>query len=161
MRVNTLFLKGLSKGLSSWNNYWFYPAPLLNLALCRIIFVGFQMWLLLAKDYGSGLLTRATIPDSVYAPLPVVRLFNTLFSWDLPPNSFLTSLFWLTLAAGLLALIGLKTNFNLPVFALGNLYIQSYMYSFGKFHHPEALMLIALLALAVSPAGRVAFIRCV
>lgn len=152
--MNNLFSGRLPKLFSFWNNYWFYPAPLFNLALCRVIFVGFQLWYLLAKGYGDTMLARADVPDSIYAPLPVVQLFNALFAWDSPPDFFLTSLFWLTISTGLLALIGLKTNLSLLIFAVGSLYIQSYLYSFGTFHHPEALMLLALLMLAISPAGR-------
>ena len=31
--------------------------------------------------------------------------------------------------------------------------MQAYIYSFGEFHHPEALMMITLVILAMSPAG--------
>ncbi|MGC1308971.1 MAG: hypothetical protein WA885_17225 [Phormidesmis sp.] len=158
MSVNNLLSEGFSKAFSRsvtfWNNYWFYPAPLFNLALCRIIIVGFQLCFLFIKDYGSEVLTRASVPSSIYNPLPVLQGLNVFFPWESPPDFFLTAVFWLASVFGVLALIGLKTNISLFVFAIGNLYIQSYLYSFGKFHHPEALMLIALVVLALSPSGK-------
>jgi hypothetical protein len=54
-----------------------------------------------------------------------------------------------------LSLIGLLTNFSLVVFATTSVYLQAYLYSFGDFHHPEAVMMIALSVLAISPSGRV------
>jgi hypothetical protein len=30
-----------------WNSYWFRPAPLLDLAILRIVAVGLQLWLML------------------------------------------------------------------------------------------------------------------
>lgn len=47
------------------------------------------------------------------------------------------------------------TNGGLFLFAVGNVFMQAFIYSFGDFHHPEALMMIVLSALALSPAGRV------
>ena len=72
-----------------------------------------------------------------------------------PQYALLELTYWVTLIAGMMALIGLRTNLGLWIFALGNLFIQAYIYSFGDFHHPEALMLITLLILAFSPAGGV------
>jgi hypothetical protein len=54
-----------------------------------------------------------------------------------------------------LSLVGLVTNFSLVLFAATSVYLQAYLYSFGDFHHPEAVMMIALSALAISPSGRV------
>jgi len=41
------------------------------------------------------------------------------------------------------------------IFAAGNVFMQAFLYSFGEMHHPEALMMIALTVLALSPAGGV------
>ena len=54
-----------------------------------------------------------------------------------------------------MALIGLRTNTSLIIFAVGNVFMQAFAYSFGDFHHPEALMMITLSVLALSPAGGV------
>jgi hypothetical protein len=154
MHLKNQLSKRLSRSLAFLDNYWFYPAPLFNLALCRIIFVGFQLGYLLIKDYRTEVLTRSEVPSLTYSPLPVLQLLNYIFPWDAPPVSFLETVFWLSAGFGALALVGLKTNFSLLIFAIGNIYLQSYLYSFGSFHHPQAIMLVALLLLALSPSGK-------
>ncbi len=145
----------LSGSLKIWNSYWFYPAPLFNLAICRIIIVGFQLGYLFWASYLPNVLAQADIAGLTYSPLPIFRVLNAPFPWDAPPSFFLTTIFLVTTVSGLLSLIGLRTNFSLLIFAIGNLYLQTYLYSFGKFHHPQALMLISLFVLALSPVGRV------
>ena len=34
-------------------------------------------------------------------------------------------------------------------------YVQTYIFSFGDFHHPSSVMIVALTAMVLSPAGRV------
>ena len=44
------------KGLSQvWTTYWFRPAPLFNLAVCRIFIVAFQLFYLINNNYISKL----------------------------------------------------------------------------------------------------------
>ena len=143
----------LLKRFEFWNNYWFYPAPLFNLAMCRVIIVGFQLGYLFVRNYWDKMLTRASLPGVNYYPLPIFKVLNYPLPWDLPPNFFLIATFTITVISGVLSIIGWKTKFNLILFALGNTYIQTYIYSFGKVHHSQALMLIALAVLALSPAG--------
>ena len=143
--------------LRRWNAYWFRPAPLVNLAICRIVVVASQLFLLVFTGYNSNRFVQlAALPDSLYRPLPVLRPLLWPFGWSYRPSFetiFVTH--WITVAAGVLALIGLRTNSALFVFAAGNIFMQAYFYSFGDFHHPEALMMITLSILALSPAGRV------
>ncbi|WP_049561187.1 DCC1-like thiol-disulfide oxidoreductase family protein [Limnoraphis robusta] len=142
--------------LEIWNNYWFRPAPLFNLAICRIIFVTFQLIYILKPDYFNNILNRASWPDAVYTPLPFVQLLTLPFGWsEPPPDIFLFAIYWITVGTGLFALLGFKTNLSLIPFSLGCLWMQKYLYSFGKYHHPEALMMMALFVLALSPSGRV------
>jgi predicted DCC family thiol-disulfide oxidoreductase YuxK len=56
------------------------------------------------------------------------------------------------LQLGRLAIFG--TNLSLIIFAVGNVFMQAFDYSFGDFHHPEGLMMITLSIFALSPAGR-------
>ncbi|VXD11796.1 DCC1-like thiol-disulfide oxidoreductase family protein [Planktothrix paucivesiculata] len=139
-----------------WNAYWFRPAPLFDLALCRIIIVGFQIGYLLVKEYHRQMLERGDIPGLDYEPLHIVQWLT--FPWGtetIPPDWFLSMTFGLTFISGITALIGFKTNLSLIFFAIGNLFIQAYLFSFGKYHHPQALLLITLFLLALSPSGGV------
>ena len=138
---------------SSWDNYWFYPAPLFNLAICRIIIVGFQLGYLFIKHYWNEVLTRASIPAVDFIPLLIFKLLNSFFPWDMPPTAFLMAVFIATTVSGIFSLIGFRTRLSLLFFALGNLYIQTYLYSFGRIHHSEAIMLIALFFFTLAPVG--------
>ena len=138
---------------TNWDTYWFYPAPLFNLAMCRMIIVGYQLGYLFVRDYWDKVLTQASLPTVEFTALPIFKLLNLLFPWEVPPIAFLMAVFVATIAAGILAFIGLKTRLSLLVFALGNLYIQTYLYSFGKVHHSQAVMLITLLLFTLAPVG--------
>ncbi len=63
-------------------------------------------------------------------------------------------MWFITLIAGVSSLVGFLTNINLLVFAIGSIFLQAYLYAFGELHHPEAVMMVTLVALALSPAGR-------
>ncbi|HEY9865591.1 MAG TPA: DCC1-like thiol-disulfide oxidoreductase family protein [Candidatus Obscuribacterales bacterium] len=140
----------------NWNAYWFLPSPLFDLALCRIIIIGFQLGYIILKSYHAKILKQGDIPGLVYDPLPIVGWLT--FPWgveQVPPDWFLSVIFYLTFIFGITALIGFKTNLSLIIFAIGNLFIQSYIFSFGSHHHPQALLLITLFILALSPSGAV------
>lgn len=139
-----------------WSNYWFRPAPLFNLAVLRIVAVGFQLVYLFQKSFLSQLSEHAALPSTLYAPLPILQVFSQLAGWgDRPTLLVLLLTFWLTVFTGILSFIGASTNITLLIFALGNLLIQAYLYSFGDFHHPDALLIISLLILAFSPCGQI------
>lgn len=110
------------KGLSQvWTTYWFRPAPLFNLAVCRIFIVAFQLFYLINNNYISKLFDLSALPNSQYKPLPILQLLVSPLGWNYnPPFAFLAIVFWLTLVVGLLALIGLKTNLSLIFFGVVN-----------------------------------------
>jgi len=138
-----------------WKNYWFYPAPLFNLAILRIVAIGFQVIYLFQKNFLSQLLEHAALPTALYAPLPILQLLSQWVGWgDRPTLLVLMSTFWLTVFTGVFALLGAGTRITVLLFAVGNLLIQAYLYSFGDFHHPDALLIISLLILAFSPCGQ-------
>lgn len=141
---------------AAWRRYWFAPAPLLDLAFARIAIVGFQLWFVARPGYGATLRARTALPDSLYDPIPLLHLFVVPAGWTFRPGEgMLEFVLLVTIAAGVLALIGLFTNTALVTFAVGCAFLQSFLYSFGDFHHPEAVIVIALGLLAVSPAGGV------
>lgn len=134
----------------AWLDYWFRDAPLLNLAVCRIVIVATQLKILFSSSYASA----AALPAAMYDPLPVLHLMLAPVGWDYRPSlAVIEAIHNLTLGAGVLALVGLLTNVGLVLFAAGNVFLQAYQYSFGNFHHPEAPIMIALMILALSPAG--------
>jgi hypothetical protein len=139
-----------------WRAYWFTPAPYLDLAVVRVFAVGIQLFSLWYFDLLGSITERAALPDHHWAPLTILKIINLPFGWGYrPPLEWLTSLHDVAIAAGILALVGLATNLSLAVFAFACVYLQAYEYSFNDFHHTEAITMIALSALAISPSGRV------
>lgn len=149
---------------SRWAGYWFRPVPLLTLDVCRILIVANQIWELLGRQH--FIISRTRLPEVLYDPLPVVRLLTLPWGWSgwgslaggpwayRPSFAAVDWIYALTVAVGVTSLIGLCTRTSLAAFALGNLFLQALAYSFGDHHHPEALTMIALGLLALSPAGR-------
>jgi hypothetical protein len=138
-----------------WNRFWFSDAPYFDLAVLRLIAVGMQLFYMLNEQF-SDLTYVYTLPSSVYAPLPLLRAL--LWPWGLtgpPPSQVVFALYGLSVLCGFLALAGLLTNLSLLLFALGCLFLQLFVFSFGQYHHPEAILLLALMAIALGPSGRV------
>lgn len=69
-----------SRLVESWNRYWFPQAPLLDLAILRIIAIGTQLALMLFDPrYGLASLAEVgAVPDAYYKPLPFFLPFVTL-----------------------------------------------------------------------------------
>lgn len=144
----------MRKLADAWRKYWFAPAPLLDLAVARIAIVGFQLWWVARPAYRAALLARTELSDALYDALPILHALVAPIGWTFRPGAeFLEIVLFLTIVAGALGLIGLFTNAALVLFALGCAFLQSFLYSFGDFHHPEAVLIIALGLLALSPAG--------
>jgi Vitamin K-dependent gamma-carboxylase len=142
--------------LKAWRKYWFRPVPLVYLGLLRIVAVGAQLIMLLMEDgYGLRQLAGlASLPDSMYKPLPALQAFLLPFGLDARPSfALVTVIYWITAVAGIGALVGWMSRFSLLLFAVGNTFLQAFAYSFGDLHHREALMIITLWLLAVAPAG--------
>lgn len=142
--------------VAAWRRYWFAPAPCFDLAMTRIVVVAYQLWHITRPGYRGQLVGRTALPDALYDPLPVLHLLLWPAGWAYRPDAVVLDVVLLaTVAAGALALIGLLTNGALIAFALGCVFLQSFLWSFGDFHHPETVPVIALGLLALSPAGAV------
>jgi predicted DCC family thiol-disulfide oxidoreductase YuxK len=143
-----------------WLGYWFRPSRLFNLAICRLALVGAQMFLLHwfgTLDYAINLAKQAsTGGESLFFPLLVYQLLTLPFGDNFIPSiEGFQAIYYLTLFAGTCSFLGLWTNPSLVVFAVGNIFLQAFSYSFGEIHHPHGLMMIALAILALSPCGEI------
>jgi len=141
----------------AWAKYWFRPAALFDIAALRVLAVGLQLGLLLLDPrYNlASLKVIAALPSSLYWPLPVVHLLSLPFGGAYALSlGTMQSVQVVTMCAGFLALIGLFTNASLLVFALGCTFLQGWACSFDDIHHPEAVMMVALGALALGPSGK-------
>ena len=95
-----------------WNAYWFRPAPLLDLAVCRVIVVGVHLFVMLVpyallKYPVYGMLEHyAALPASKWNPEPLLMRLFLLPLGGARPGLELTQ--WvqaLTIVAGALALV--------------------------------------------------------
>ena len=141
---------------AAWQRYWFRPAPLVDLAVVRLIAVGFQLSHLAALSPRALFADLAALPDFMYAPLVVLRVMALPFGWHYrPAEDLMMGIYWATLVFGVLAFVGYRTTLSLLVFAVGNLFMQAYLYSFHEIHHPEAIVMLTLVVIALAPAGAV------
>ena len=132
--------------MNAWQRYWFAPAPCLDLAVVRVIAVATQLFMM--AIYGGQLHVlelRAAMPAESWQPLLILNAMNLPWGWEFRPSfETLRIIYYVAIGAGLLSLVGLLTNLSLAVFAASCVYLQAFVYSFGDFHHPEAVMMIAL-----------------
>lgn len=143
--------------MDALRRYWFAPAKCFDLAVVRIIAVATQLILLYAfADHYGKMVALAELPDDFWDPLLIMNFLHLPFGWGVRPGlEVVQSIYWLSVIAGVLSLVGLATNLSLGVFAVTSIYLQAFFYSYGDYHHPEAVMMIALAVLALSPSGRV------
>lgn len=142
----------LQRAVSVWNWIWFPPSTGIRLAVARIVVVAFQLFIFFPSlreqlrflGPGRGFIEPQALIAAMMAVLP---------EGSFPTAASLTLLFWITAAAGVLALVGLATRAAALVFALGNWILVTHQYSYGEKHHPEALLCLFLLFLAFSPSG--------
>jgi len=144
--------------LNRWNQYWFLPAPYLDLSVVRIIVVLGQLALL--QFYFIYEFERfamfANLDDDLFLPIPILRILTLPLGWDYRPTlDMLMLVYYGTIAVGFLALIGFLTNAAMALFTIGNMLIISHFYSYGDFHHTEAPLIILMMILVLSPCGKV------
>jgi vitamin K-dependent gamma-carboxylase-like protein len=138
--------------IALWNAYWFPTASTLNLACARIVAVAVEVfWLFPSLQYQMNL---ATGNSAFRFPQPLIRIIDAVVSRELVFSvGGLTVIYWVSIAAGLAALVGLATRTSLFLFALGLWFFVSHEYSYADVHHTQAPFAIFLMALAFSPAG--------
>jgi hypothetical protein len=138
--------------IALWNAYWFPTTSTLNLAATRIVAVAAEVFWLFPSLQGQIRLLTAN-PGFSY-PQPLIRLVDAVFPHDLvfSPGGF-TVIYWVSMAAGLAALVGFASRTSLFLLTLGMWFFVSHSYSYADIHHHEAPYAIFLLALAFSPVG--------
>ena len=145
----------MRRWITRWNNYWFPVTSTLDLAQCRILAAAAQaFWFLPLYTALRSQIALLENNSSFIYPQLLIRAIT----WWVPrevlftPPIF-TSLYWITFAAGVLAIIGLFTRTSLFVLAAGSVILVAHKYSYGDVHHSEALYVLFLLLLAFAPCG--------
>jgi uncharacterized membrane protein YphA (DoxX/SURF4 family) len=141
-----------SRWVERWNAYWFPATPVLHLAICRIVAVAAQLFWF-PPDLGEHVNLLEKNAEFI-EPQLIVRIISAVVPAEVFfTPSVITGLYWLTFAAGVLALVGLFTRASLFVFAAGTWIFVAHLFSYGDRHHTEALFCIFLLLLAFAPSG--------
>lgn len=143
----------MQRWIGRWNAFWFPPTSTRRLAIVRIGMVAAQLfWFYPPLELNLNRLQKN--PDFL-EPQRFIQLISALLPRHLlfSPSGF-TSLYWVTAAAGVLALVGFFTRTSLLVFALGIWTMIAVQYSYADVHHEATLFSIILLCLAFAPSGR-------
>ena len=138
--------------IDRWNAYWFPTTPTLHLAICRIVAVAAQLfWFFPSMEEQRNLLV---MNSEFIEPQLLIRAIAAVVPREVffTPGAF-TVLYWVTIVAGVAALVGLFTRTSLFVFALGIWILVAHLYSYGDRHHTQALFCIFLMLLALAPSG--------
>jgi uncharacterized membrane protein YphA (DoxX/SURF4 family) len=140
------------------DRHWFAPASLRDLALVRILAFGTQTLFFMHWQSLDQHLAQVRDPASLYRPVVVLKLLLLPFgAWGHPhPAPTLLFIFWLAaLVAGVLATIGLFARVSMVGAALTHTLLITHWYSYGEYHHPEALITVLLNILALAPSAKV------
>jgi len=136
------------------------PAPLRDLGVARAVIVGLALALLLwpglprmslASDPAyQALLTHA--PAGLFDPPGALRLL--LPDVGRPSAGLLEAIWMGAVACALLGAVGAFGRLPLVGLAWANTVLVAHAYSYGEYHHPEALHSIALWVVAIAPSTR-------
>jgi hypothetical protein len=138
--------------IALWNAYWFPTTSTLNLAAARIVAVAAEVfWLFPSLAYQINIVTKN--PQFI-DPQPLIRIIAALFPRDLVFSSTgFTVIYWVSMVAGVAALVGFATRPALFLLTFGLWFFVSHAYSYADVHHTQVPFALFLLALTFSPAG--------
>ena len=145
------------EAIERWERWWFPPSTGFNLAVCRILVVGAQLFVFMPFFMASPSEHIALIERGVGFDHPqwLVRAVATVLPPAVVPWAGVVRwIYAITIASGLTTLVGLRTRLSAFVFALGTWFLVSHETSYGETYHTEILISFFLLFLALSPSGR-------
>ncbi|MFV1986210.1 MAG: DCC1-like thiol-disulfide oxidoreductase family protein [Gemmatimonadota bacterium] len=139
---------------------WLDPAPLRDLAVLRVVVFGLQLGFLLwpgvpgaspMSDPAYNALLAATSSDG-YAPILAMKLLLPLVGR--PDANLLMTIWAVGVGATTLGMVGWGRRIPMLVAAWSASVLVAHGYSYGEYHHPEALHGVALWLVALAPATR-------
>ena len=138
--------------IRAWNEYWFSPGRLLDLAALRLALVASELVLYFPTLSGQLAMSRQT--GHQFVALPALKVLLLPFApWGSRPSHELLIVVWsVGVCAGVFALIGVLGRPALFLFAWSTTVLNAHSYSYGSVHHPEAVIVIMLWLLVLSPS---------
>jgi predicted DCC family thiol-disulfide oxidoreductase YuxK len=140
--------------IQAWNWYWFCPASVQRLAVCRLLAFGLLIADLVYYFSYWGWAFYHRIDPIFYEPILFLRVLQRAFGFGPPPPVVLGTIYIAILILAVGAFIGYRTR----VCALGSSMLYIYLIAvtfswFGKVHHTHGAFVLLLLALSFSPCG--------
>jgi len=127
-------------------DWWFAPAPPERLAAVRILVGAFAVLWVGGRIWETYAVAR--LGGSHWKPIGVTRVLDA----PLPPEAVLAIAIATTVALVAFT-IGAAYRFTAPLAAIGILWTLTYRNSFGMVFHTENLLVLHVIALALSPAA--------
>lgn len=156
----------MKRVLRALERHWFARADLRDLAAVRIAVVALYLATLLVPDWVGPLGIAGVygldaqrwllgFADETFIPIPTLKLLTAPFGeWGARPSGlFVHTAFWLAVASGITALVGLATRISTLCFAATTTFLIAHAYSYGELHHPQTLPTLALWVLPFAPIG--------
>jgi predicted DCC family thiol-disulfide oxidoreductase YuxK len=139
--------------LRAVERHWFAPARLSDLAMARILIVGSQLLFFLPSLERQ--LRQAAADPLLFRPLPALKVLMLPFGeWGVRPEPMFLQAVWIAaVVSGITALLGLYTRASVSLFAAANTLLIAHVYSYGEYHHAQAILVMALWLLALGPSG--------
>lgn len=142
----------MKRWIDRWNAFWFPESTTTPLAVARIIAVAGQLFVFF-PSLDRQLQRMVRNPEFIKPELLIRAISSVVPQGFFTPPVF-TTFYWIVVAVGVLALIGLFTRVSLFLFASGVWILVAHYYSYGDRHHSEAVFCMFLMALAFAPSGR-------
>jgi hypothetical protein len=154
----------MKKVLTRLDVYWFGPALLRDLALFRIVLSSLQLVLLLWPSppdtcVGCSIdhqIWLTNVDPRLYTPIPALKVLLFPLGWGVRPDVTVLQVAWLgAVFSGVGTILGWYTKASTLCFAATNTLLIAHSYSYKEMHHTEAIMIIALWLLFLSPSGAI------
>jgi hypothetical protein len=138
--------------LARWRRHWFEPAPLLDLAVARLVVVGILAWL----DAGGRATATAAAAPQFWKPIPFLAAIGAASQ---PTMELVGRVASVETALFVLAAIGLAARPALAGIFVLQLMQEAWSTSLGKVTHATLPLLYVVAFLALSPCERVLSLR--
>lgn len=129
-----------------WRRWWFREAPLVDLAVARVVLALLVLWL----DAGGRFDRVALVQPAQWTPIPVVQALGL----EQPDAATVAWTGAATRVALLASAFGLLTNASLAAAFVLQFVQEAWSNSLGKVTHATLPMLYALAFFAISPCGK-------
>lgn len=141
--------------IERWQRWWFPEDSGFDLAVCRILVAGAQVFVFLPFFMATPSEHVALIErgSGFVDPQWLIRLLSAVVPRDAWP-AVVHGAWALSVVAGIATLVGWKTRASALCFALSTWLLVSHAGSYGQIQHAEVVLSMFLLFLGLSPSGR-------